>query len=155
MKKQTLLLLLLIGLTYSAQGQIDYLDYKERYYLSCGTPDSSEVVRNQLLVDSLDNFEIVNGRQQFLYDRGWVYYLRYLKWKDKKDLEIAATCYEQGWIEYQDLSALWNLVVIFKALGDCEKAIKMVDLYIDTIPENKTVDYQSIYYIYKNCWREK
>jgi len=155
MKQQTILLLLLLSLTYSAQSQIDYLDYKERYNLSCGIPDSSEIVRNQLLVDSLDNLEIGNGRQQYLYDHGWVYYMRYIKWKEKNDLEIAATNFENGWEEYQDLNSLWNLGTIYKALGDCDKALKMTDLYIDSIPDSVTVDYKKVYYRYKYCWKNK
>jgi tetratricopeptide (TPR) repeat protein len=151
MKRTTITLLLLVALTFSGYSQVDYIEYKERYNLSCGIPDSSVIVRNQQLVDSLENVEIIEGRQQYLYDHGWVYYIRYLKWKELGDLEKAATSFESGWAEYHDLTALWNLGLIYRVLGKCDKALDMTDLYVNTVPDSIPVDYQQVYYRYKHC----
>lgn len=151
MKRTTITLFLIVALTFSGYSQVDYLEYKKRYNLSCGIPDSSVIVRNQQLVDSLDNVEITQGKQQYLYDHGWVYYMRYIKWKDIGDLEKAASSFESGWTEFNDIYALWNLGGIYRPLGDCNKALDMTDLYINSVPDSIAVDYQQVYYRYKYC----
>ena len=98
MKKSTAIIVFLLTLTFSAHAQVDYIKYKERYNLSCGTPDSIVIVRNQLLVDSLESMEITNGGKEYLYDYGWVYYMRYLKWKELDDLKkvVGSSCLFSG-----------------------------------------------------------
>lgn len=151
MNKSTTTLALLLVFTFSAYSQVDYLEYKERYSLSCGIPDSSVIVRNQTLVDSLENVEIKNGKQQYLYDHGWVYYMRYIKWKEIDDLKKAAASFEECWKEHGNLPALWNLGTIYRALGDCDKALNLTELYIKSSPDSIPIDYKQVYYRYKNC----
>ena len=151
MKHTTTIVIFLLTLTFSAYSQVDYIEYKDRYNLSCRIPDSSVIVRNQQLVDSLENVEITNGKQQYLYDHGWVYYMRYIKWKELDDLKKAAASFEEGWTRHNDLTALWNLGTIYRALDNCEKALDMTELFIKSVPDSIPVDYKQVYYRYKNC----
>jgi hypothetical protein len=155
MKQTTTTLILLLTVTLSAYSQVDYIEYKDRYNLSCGIPDSSVIVRNQQLVDSLQNLKITNGQKEYLYDHGWVYYIRYLKWKDLTDLKISASSFDKGWNQYQDLDALWNLGGINGILGNCEKSLDLTELYLQEIPDSIDVDYKQVYYRYKFCRTEK
>lgn len=151
MKQSIAILIFLLTLTFSAHAQVDYIKYKYQYNLSCGIPDSTVIVRNQVLVDSLESMEIINGRKEYLYDYGWVYYMRYVKWKDLDDLKKATSSFEKGWTEYKDLSALWNLGVVYRVLGNCKKALDMTELYLKEVPDSISVDYKQVYYRYKNC----
>lgn len=155
MKHSLLTLLFLTGFVPIVYSQVDYLEFKDQYNLSCHIPDSSVIVRNQHLVDSLHTLKIIRGEKEFLYDHGWVYYVRYLKWKDLQDLEKAALSFEKGWTEHQDLAALWGLGGISRTLGNCEKALDLTDLYIDEIPDTVKVDYRQVYTRYKYCRIEK
>ena len=151
MNQATALLVFLLTLSYLACSQVDYLEYKDRYNLSCGIPDSAVIARNQQLVDSLQHMKISSGKKVFLYDHGWVYYMRYIKWKNLDDLRVAAVSFEKGWTEHNDLNALWNLGTIYRALENCDKALDMTDLYINSVPDSIPVDYKQVYYRYKYC----
>ncbi|WP_417610887.1 hypothetical protein [Owenweeksia hongkongensis] len=72
-------LFLFITISLHSFSQVDYIDFKERYSLSCGVPDSAIIVKNQILMDSLQPFEITNDEMKYLYDYGWVYKMRYIK----------------------------------------------------------------------------
>ena len=141
----------LVFQTFSAFSQIDYNEYREYFNLSCGIPDSTVIIQNQQLVDSLKSMKIVAGEQEYLYDHGWTYYLRYLKWKDDDDLKKAASSFERGWKEYNDLTALWNLGTIYRALGNCNRSLDMTELYIKEAPDSIPIDYKQVYFRYKNC----
>lgn len=70
------LLFSIFTLPLFALSQVDYLEFKERYSLSCVVPDSMVIVKNQQIMDSLHPFEITNGEKEYLYDYAWVYYMR-------------------------------------------------------------------------------
>jgi hypothetical protein len=141
----------LLLLSLSSLAQVNYLDYKARYNLSCGTPDSIEITRNQVLIDSLEGSTFSEGEKEYRYDLGWVYYMRYVKWKEKVDLTKSMVAFEKGWEDFSDLTALWNLGTIYEQFGDCKKALDATELYLKEIPEEKKPDYQQIYYRYKSC----
>jgi hypothetical protein len=143
--------ILLSSLPFAALAQVDYLEYKHKYDLSCGSADSSVIARNQVLVDSLQSFAIVNGEKQYLYDYGWVYYMKYTKWQHLDDARTAASSFEKGWEQHKDLNALWNLGGLYRVLGDCGKSLDITELYLQEAPDSTDVDYQQIYYRYKFC----
>lgn len=150
--KKTFLLLALFGLgQLHASAQIDYIEFKERYSLSCGIADSVDVVRNQHLIDSLSTLTMSNGEKTFLYDAGWTYYMRYLKWKDLDDLAVASEYFKRGWDEYADIHALWNLGTCQRPAGNCDKAIEYTEKYIAAAKDSLDIDYQQIYLRYKFC----
>ncbi len=151
MKRKTTILIFLSVLTLSAFPQVDYIEFKNQYSLTCAVPDSAVVVRNQILLDSIQSVEIVNGEKEYLYDFGWVYYMRYLKWSDMNDLKISASSFERGWHEFKDLSALWNLSGIYRTLGDCTKSLDLTETYLQEVPDTISVDYKQVYYRYKFC----
>ena len=101
-------------------------------------------------MDSLQAFEITDGGMEYLYDYAWVYYMRYMKWKNLDDLQVAAETWEKGWSDYQDLHALKNLSV-YRVLGDCKKSLDYTELYLENVPDSIPVDYKQIYYQYKFC----
>jgi tetratricopeptide (TPR) repeat protein len=138
-------------LTLGSYAQIDYLEYKKKYNLSCGTPDSTLIVENQNLLEALKYSEISEGKQQFLYDYGWVYYMRYLKWKEQSDLETAASSFDKGWEDFNDLNALWNLGTIYRKLDNCPKALSSTETYLENVPDSINVNYKQVYYRYKLC----
>ncbi|WP_417590289.1 hypothetical protein [Owenweeksia hongkongensis] len=144
-------LFLFITISLHSFSQVDYIDFKERYSLSCGVPGSAIIVKNQILIDSLQPFEITNDEMKYLYDYGWVYKMRYMKWKNIDDLRIAVSSFEAGWKQYQDLTALWNLGTLYRPLGDCEKALDYTELYLEKVSGSVQVDYKQIYYRYKYC----
>jgi hypothetical protein len=151
MKETFQITCILLILPLLAASQVDYLDYKKKYNLSCGTPDSALIVENQNLLEALNYEEISHGKQQFLYDHGWVYYMRYVKWKNQEDLKIASASFEKGWDDFKDINALWNLGTVYRKLDDCPKALRTTELYLENIPDSVDVDYKQIYYRYKLC----
>lgn len=144
------LLFSIFTLPLLALSQVNYLEFKERYSLTCVVPDSMVIVKNQEIMDSLHPFEITNGEKEYLYDYAWVYYMRYMKWKKLDDLKIAAETWERGWNEHQDLIALHSLWV-YRVLGDCKKSLDYTELYLENVPDSVEVDYKAIYRRYKYC----
>jgi hypothetical protein len=151
MNLKTLLIVILVSSSLPGFSQVDYLTLKHKYSLSCASYDSVSVVKNQLIMDSLQSIEITNGKKQYLYDHGWVYYIRFAKWNNKEDAEIAAMSFEKGWNDHQDINALWNLGLIYRLLDKCTKSLDMTELYLQEAPDSTDVDYQQIYYRYKFC----
>jgi len=135
----------------SAFSQVNYFDFKDRYDLSCGLPDSTHILANQHLVDSLYGLIINIGEKEFLYDHGWVYFMRYQEWRDIQDLKVSVSSFEKSWAQFQDLSALWNLGSIYKELGDCRKALDFTELFVNEAKGKKEIDYQQLYFRFKNC----
>lgn len=150
-KRIILTLTFLALLSLPAWAQVDYLEYKEKYSISCTIPDSAVIMSNQQLMDSLQSLEITGGEKVFLYDLGWLYYMKYMKWKNREDLEKAASTFERGWNEHQDLGALWNLGGIYRRLENCEKSLNLTELFIEQAADSVDVDYQQVYYRYKHC----
>lgn len=134
-----------------AISQVDYLDFKERFSLSCHESDSTKIVENTHLLDSLQSVTLTGGQQEYLYDYGWTYYTRYLKWNDIEDLQKAVLSFDRGWEEFEDLGALWNSGGMYRELGDCNKSLELTEAYIEHFPEDREVDYQQVYLRYKFC----
>lgn len=149
--KTSFYIILFITITIPSFAQIDYSDFKTRSGLSCGIPDSTTIVNSQRILDSLESFEIINGKAEYLYDHGWTYYLSYMKWKNASDLQRAVGYWEEGWSDHQDLVALWNLGSAYRPLGECEKALDYTELYLKNVPDSVKVDYKQVYYRYKFC----
>ncbi len=151
--KNTLTLVTCLFISITALGQINYLKLRANYTASCGKMDSLELRANQLFVDSIAQFDIINGEEEFLYDYAWTYYHRYLKWKKEEDLEICIKYNEQCWKHYKNLSALWNLGSNYRSIGNCDKSLELTELYIIEMNKiDKTlIDYKQIYYRYKFC----
>jgi hypothetical protein len=152
--KQITSITFFLCIAIAGSAQVDYLEYKKRYSLSCGIPDSAEVARNKQLVDSLNGVEISKGVKEYLYDLGWTYYMRYLLYKEEDDIRKAHGSFLKGWKEHEDINALWNLGTTFSQLDDCSRAIEFTELYLENLPEGKTPDYQQVYYRYKFCCEE-
>lgn len=55
-------IVLFITISIPSFAQIDYSDFKTRSGLSCGIPDSTTIVNSQRILDSLESFEIINGK---------------------------------------------------------------------------------------------
>lgn len=149
MKK--LLLVIIFSLPVFGFSQVDYLEFKERYNLSCRVPDSAVIVENQHLMDSLSNYEISNGAEDFYYDHAWVYYMRYMKWKNIDDLQKAANIWEIAWTRYKCLPCLKSLGSIYRHLGNCSKSLDYTELYLKEVPDSIPVDYKQMYLRYKYC----
>lgn len=140
-------------LSLKSFGQIDYTKLRGQYSVSCGKIDSTELINNQIFLDSLSQFEIINGEDKFLYDYAWTYYRRYLLWRQEKDLEMSIKYNQKCWDQYHDIKALWNLGSNYKILGDCDRALDLTELYITELNkiDKSLIDYQQIYYRYKFC----
>jgi len=149
--KFILSVILFKGSLLSAYSQVDYHEFKERYNLSCRVPDSAIIVGNQQLMDSLSSLEVVSGAEEFYYDHAWVYYMRYMKWKNKTDLQKAADIWEEGWQEYDCLHCLKSIAGIYRHLDDCTKALDLTELYLEEVPDTDEVDYKEIYMRYRRC----
>lgn len=137
--------------TVSIASGVDYLAIKKAYALSCSIPDSASIVRSQFVLDSLAAFEIVNGQQEFCYDRGWTHYISYLKWKKLEDVRQAKSYWESGWQKYQDSRALWNLATAAKILGDCKASLDYTEAYVQHFPEDIKHRNEQLYLRYKFC----
>ena len=151
-----ILILFFILSCFLGHSQINYHDYKARYEISCGWVDSVTLITTQALLDSIDRLTIVEGEGEFLFDKGWTYYRRYMKWKQTEDVQIAADAFEQAWLKYGDVAALWNLGGMYTDI-DCKKAIEYTEAYIKeakTAPE-LDVDYKQVYYRYSGCWSQR
>lgn len=68
MKKtaQIILFLLLSNLGFS---QVDYLEIENQLQRSCGVPDSSTLIENQIFLDSIIQLEVTNGKEKLLYTK--------------------------------------------------------------------------------------
>ena len=116
--------------------------------------DSIELVRNQQFLDSVAQFEIIQGEEKFLYDVGMTYYKVYLKWKKQEDLLNSKKANQMCWEKYRNHMALWNLGTNYGLLNDCDKKIELTELFLNYMIENGLEDYISykqVYYRYKFC----
>ncbi len=133
----------------SAKTQIDYIQLSEELNIEC----SDNLLDAKHLSDSLSNFKIGNGKEQFLYDRGMTYYKLFGKDKKQDDFQTAKTAFESCWNEFQNLTAMWNLALLEYFNNNCEQALQNIDLFIDSMPED-SVDrymYKEAYELYKDC----
>ena len=135
-------------------SQIDYLELRDQYTLSCHKSDSIELIQNKRFLDSLTEYKITNGEEKFLYDYGMTYYTIYLKWKSIDALLKSTEANQKCWEEYQNYNALENLGMNYGILGDCDKKLELTELYIKEMIKNELdeyIDYKEIYYRYKTC----
>jgi len=148
------LITLAVFLSFTLPSQINYLDIRDQYSVSCGQIDSSELIQNQIFVDSLMNLSITKGRDKFLYDFAWVYYRRYLKWKDISDIRTSNKYNNECWELFGSTNALWNLGGGYGILNDCDKKLELTELYIKTMKDQdqeEYISYKQVYYRYKSC----
>jgi len=139
-----------IDLNTGTTTGIDYLAFKKASGLKL-IPDSIKILQGQFILDSLADFEIINGQKEFCYDRGWTYYCSFIKWKKLSDGEMAQQYWERGWRDFQDPLALWNLANAAKILGNCKKALDLTEEYVRLFPEDAKNQYDQLYFRYKNC----
>ncbi|RFC55649.1 hypothetical protein [Brumimicrobium aurantiacum] len=153
MKKNLFLLIILMSST-NMFSQIDYKKVSEEFTISCGTESADDLSRSKKFLDSLSQFKINNGEEEYLYDVGMTNYKAYLKWKDKSALIISTEANQKCWDKYQNYNALWNLGMNYGLLDNCDKKLELTELYIKHLSENDLVefiDYQQVYYRYKFC----
>lgn len=147
-----LLLLIQLFIYTDAFSQINYLNEKENYLLSCDVSDKESTIKTQQFLDSLSVMDIIEGKDQFLYDLGMVYYVRYAHWKQEGDYLASKKSFEELWNEYQDVRALWNIAFLEMFYGNCEVAIQTIEKYktfaskdfkikVDTSQVNSLYDY--------------
>lgn len=152
--KKFLLVLLISFLCSNLFSQIDYMEVRDQFTVSCGNIDSTELVRNRNLLDSISQFEIINGEEQFLYDLGMTYYKVYLKWKNKEDNLKSAEANQKCWDKYQNTKALWNLGTNYGISQNCNKELELTELYVKHMKEKdleEFISYKQVYYRYKFC----
>lgn len=148
---RTILIMLIMICTQSISGQVDYKEYKKRFPLTCTKFDSASVIKSQILLDSLNQFDIDEGRNLFLFDIGMTYYFRYGKWKDQDDLKKSLGFFEVGFKEFNNSDFAWNLTMYWR-LGDCEKALEYLNQYLELRKkEGIEIDYEQVYYVQRNC----
>jgi hypothetical protein len=135
---------------HSVAAQVDYDKLRHRFTLSCGIPDSLTLVAQQTFVDSVASCKITRGEAEFLTDRGWVYYMRYVRWSLNDDLIMATRIYETSWQKFQTLSSLWALGTLYRQSGECERSLAATEQYLE-LAEPSIIDYQQIYLRYKFC----
>ncbi|TVR40520.1 MAG: hypothetical protein EA392_03685 [Cryomorphaceae bacterium] len=124
----------------STSRSLNYADFAHLYRSSCGATDTSDVLFNQQLLDSLNNLEVAGTRGEFLYHRGWTYYLRFAYWGNPKDLEVSKSMFDEAWREHKDIGALWNLGVIAALEGDCHALIDYTNTFVKEA--NKFPDFE-------------
>jgi hypothetical protein len=135
-------------------GQVNYLEVKEKLKASCGEVYLKDLFKDKALVDSIMQFEIIVGEEKFLYDAGMIYYLMYLKGKNKEDIIKSTEFNQKCWDKYGNLNALWNLGSNYGILQDCDKKIELTERYISEMKKDSLeefIDYQQIYLRYKSC----
>ena len=152
--KKTIQIILFSILSTAGFTQVDYLAVESHLQRSCGIPDSITLIQNQLFLDSVIQLQIVNGKEKLLRDIGMVYFKKYLKWKDKADIEKSIYYHLQGWEVYESTTSLWNLGDCYKILGDCSEHLKLTELYIKKMIEKEQeefINYKQVYFRYKFC----
>lgn len=152
--RNILITLLLLSLSTVVFSQVNYLQLRDHFTVTCGKIDSTDLVKNKQFLDSLAHFEIIEGEEQFLYDIGFTYYRMYGKTHNESDLLLSSKYNQACWDKFQNPYALWNLGMNCSALGECEKSIELTELYITTMKEQKQeeyIDYQQVYLMYKHC----
>jgi hypothetical protein len=126
----------------------------DHYSLTCRSSDSTELVRNQQFLDSIAQFQFINGEEQFLYDLGMAYYKIYNRWQIREDLLKSIEANERCWEEYNNPMALWNLGTNYGQLNNCEKQLELTERYINYMKNNELEEYisfEQVYYRYKFC----
>ena len=151
MKRYTLLLLFCTFLL-QASAQISYTEFKEKFPLTCTRFDSASVIEAQHLLDSLNQYEVSEGRDRFLYDYGMTYYFRWGKWKQQDDLDQSIKCFQEGYDAYQGSGFAWQLAFLYKQDHQCDRALDYARLYARHSKEEEIeIRYQQLYYIYRDC----
>jgi hypothetical protein len=116
----------LIG-TLAVTAQVDFNQVKDRYTLTCEVPTKEQLQANLHFVDSLWAVGVSEGRMDFLYKRGFTHYMCWLTYNETTHVEQAIESFRLGWDEYEDSTALWNLVVILTFNDRCDEALPMID----------------------------
>ena len=150
------LILLLIATSTIIQAQVNYLDIRENFTLSCGTYDSLDIVNNQTFIDSVSQIGINHGEEKFLYDKAWLFFCKYQYWNDINDYQTAFDIWNENWLKHQNLSSLWNMSGAVKLI-DCERSIELTELFIKNanyLDKDISDKYEQIYFRYKRCYSE-
>ena len=150
--KNTFFFLALIA-SYICSAQINYHDFNKRQESSCIKVDSLSVTNDFLLLDSLAQFDIVEGEEFYLYDRSMNYYYQNMLWDDEEALIKSIEYSKQCWEKYQNNNALWNLSFNLVWVNEYRKGIEYLDLYVRTRKKNKEpIDYEQVYLLYKKAY---
>ena len=149
---KTILVSSILLCSLASISQVDYKEFKKRFPLTCTKWDSASVIEAQHLMDSLDQFEIVNGEDQFLYNIGMTYYMRYAKWKSVVDLKKSIGYNQEGYDKFQGSGFAWQLAFLYERDGNCEEALKYAGIYAElSKEEGLEINYKQLYYIYRDC----
>ena len=137
----------------SVSQTLDYGDFAHLYRSSCGATDTNDVLFNQQLLDSLNNFDVTGAKRTFLYDRGWTYYMRSIIWKQPNDLKTAQQMFLDGWEQENDLFALWNLGVIAMMKADCDAVMNYTATFVREAKDHPEVivDYEEVAFRMNYC----
>ncbi|MEQ9063726.1 MAG: hypothetical protein RIE58_06095 [Vicingaceae bacterium] len=142
---------LLIFVASNVISQVDYNEFKKKFPLTCTKFDDESVLESQRVLDSLNQYEITGGRELFLNNYATTYYFRYGKWGSIEDLKMAIEYYEKGYKEFNTSGFAWSLT-LYEKLGECEKALKYLDIYLELRKkEGIEIDYEQVYYVQRNC----
>jgi hypothetical protein len=153
-KKFSLLLAFLFVTMNNITAQVNYFDYRSQKETSCSGNDDISVLNTKKLLDSLYSIGIAEGKEQFYYDYSMVYFLSYFKWKDENDLESFLTFSHKCWEEFENVNALWNLMLVYSQIERCEDYKLHLDLYMkvmDTRKRRKLIDHDQIAESNKKC----
>jgi hypothetical protein len=135
-------------------AQVNYHDYTSQKETSCSSTDNASVLNTKKLLDSLHAIGITDGQEQFYYDYSMVFYMSYLKWKDKDDLEKFFKFSDKCWEEFGNVNALWNLMIVYSHLERCDEYKHHLELYLkamDTRKLRKYIDHEQIAQTNKKC----
>lgn len=108
-------------LSNTCSAQINYIKLKKNQsFWQCGFQSKIDAENNLKSLDSIAQFDITKGKNQFLYDLGMANYTMFLFTKDTiyvaKSINAFKTCYEQA--KYVD--ALHNLFICYGLVSDCD-----------------------------------
>lgn len=150
----TALLLLLmpaIGL-----AQVHYPEVSHRYMASCGPTDIATIEKNIAFLDSLAGVGVGEGREQFLYDRGFSHYMRFAHSNDTADMRLAIDLHLEAWEGYSNLAALWNVGSFYFNLRECDEMRRYSEAFLEAAKteEDFPVAFDELFYRYRFCCGE-
>ncbi len=151
MKKIQLLLLLFTFNIVAAYAQVDYLKIKKQNKLSCTSFDDKTMQHTKELLDPIHAEDVINGKREFLYDKGMLYYTRFAKWKKQEDFLVAEIHFNAAYEEFNDLPSKWNLMLLHYFNNDCQKAIESLNTYLQESSEILEKELYEINLLKKNC----
>jgi hypothetical protein len=123
------------------EAQLDYDILKKTRNLSCAKLDSTKVKQNKEFLDSLANLELTSGKEMFYYDYAMNYYHNYCIWKKTEDLEKSITINKKCWEDYENIYALWNLLLNYYLIKDCESYQSYSTVFLIKFKEQELEDY--------------